>query len=92
MAQFCLQSLGVDVSTINTVSYSNHAAYRQLRGRKTPASEVTALWEGLKLSGLHEDVDVLLSGYCPDAEVVAAVGGIAREMRGKRGRKMFWGT
>ncbi|KAK6407958.1 putative pyridoxal kinase, partial [Oleoguttula sp. CCFEE 5521] len=59
---------------------SNHVAYRRVRGRKTPASEITELYAGLKSAHLN-DFDMLLSGYCPSAEVVEAVGHIARELR-----------
>ena len=58
----------------------NHTAYRRVSGTKTPASEITTLWNGLKASFLT-DFDVLLSGYCPTAEVVETVGKIARELR-----------
>jgi pyridoxine kinase len=81
--------MGCDVSAIDTVSYSNHSAYRRLRGRKTPMAEVHELFAGMRDSRLDEDVGVLLSGYCPDAAVASAVGDIARELR-SRDRPLFW--
>ncbi|GAB7356677.1 hypothetical protein MBLNU459_g7390t2 [Dothideomycetes sp. NU459] len=78
MATFVMQALGCEVSAINTVQFSNHTAYKQVKGRKTPADEITELYEGLKQSHLN-DFDVMLSGYCPSAAVVQAVGRIARE-------------
>ncbi|TKA68194.1 hypothetical protein B0A49_05928 [Cryomyces minteri] len=80
MATFVMQSLGLEVSAINTVEYSNHTAYKQVKGRKTPADEITELYDGLKQSYLN-DFDMMLSGYCPSAEVVQAVGKIARDLR-----------
>ncbi|KAK6440789.1 putative pyridoxal kinase [Oleoguttula sp. CCFEE 5521] len=80
MATFCMQTLGCEVSAIHTVNYSNHVAYRRVKGRKTPASEITELYTGLKSARLN-DFDMLLSGYCPSAEAVEAVGLIARELR-----------
>ena len=80
MATFVLQSLSAQVSAINTVCYSNHLAYRQSRGRKVPASEILEIFQGLQDSYLT-DFDVLLSGYVPDAETVAAVGKIARLLK-----------
>lgn len=73
----------------------NHTAYKRWKGRKTPASEIAELWTGLKEAGL-DDFDVLLSGYCPSAAIVAEVGVIARELRARRAAaaasdgKFFW--
>ena len=58
----------------------NHTGYRQVKGRKTPSEEIAELYEGLRQSGLN-DFDMMLSGYCPSAAVVAEVGKIAREMK-----------
>lgn len=71
----------------------NHTAYRQVKGRKTPWEEVAELYEGLKQAGLN-DFDLMLSGYCPTAEVVGQVGKIAREKRLSAATKpgtFFWG-
>ncbi|KAF2403898.1 pyridoxal kinase [Trichodelitschia bisporula] len=80
MASFVLQSLGCEVSAINTVNYSNHTAYRQFRGTQVPASEILDLYEGLRQSFLN-DFDVLLSGYIPSKEAVDAVGKIGRDLK-----------
>ncbi|KAL1633158.1 proliferating cell nuclear antigen [Neofusicoccum ribis] len=92
MATFIMQALGCEVSAINTVHYSNHTAYKQVKGRKTPADEILELYEGLKQSYLN-NFDVLLSGYMPSAEAVQAVGKIGRDLRfnasGKPG-SFFW--
>lgn len=93
MATFVLQSLGCDVSAINTVEYSNHLAYRQVKGRKTPADEILELYEGLKQSYLN-DFNVMLSGYVPSAEGVEAVGKIGRDLKHEASLKpgsFFWG-
>jgi pyridoxine kinase len=92
MATFVMQSLGCEVSAINTVHYSNHTAYKQVKGRKTPASEILDLYEGLKQSYLT-DFDVLLSGYVPSAEAVEAVGRIGRDLKHEASLKpgsFFW--
>lgn len=44
------------------------------------AQEITDLYDGLKQSYL-DDFDMMLSGYIPGAEAVAAVGKIAAELR-----------
>ncbi|KAG6039230.1 hypothetical protein E4U41_003042 [Claviceps citrina] len=83
IAVFALQSLGYDVAALNTVQFSNHTGYGQWTGTKVSAREISDLYRGLRESYL-DDFDMMLSGYIPDAEAVAAVGDIAKELRGLR--------
>lgn len=72
----------------------NHTAYKQVKGRKTTAEEISELYEGLKQSNLT-DFDVLLTGYTPSAEAVEAVGRIGRDLKFHATIKpgsFFWGT
>ena len=62
------------------LSPGNHTGYKQFKGRRTPADEITELYAGLKQSYLT-DFDILLSGYSPSPEVVEAIGTIARDLR-----------
>ncbi|KAF2674798.1 pyridoxal kinase [Microthyrium microscopicum] len=80
VATFVMQALGCDVSSINTVNYSNHTGYRQIKGTKTTADQISDLYEGLKQSSLV-NFDMMLSGYIPSAEAVEAVARIGRELR-----------
>ncbi|KAF2662997.1 Ribokinase-like protein [Lophiostoma macrostomum CBS 122681] len=80
MATFVMQSMGCDVSAINTVHYSNHTAYKQVKGTKTSAEQIEELYEGLRQSNLNT-FDVLLTGYMPSADAVKAVGKIARDLK-----------
>ncbi|EXJ82394.1 pyridoxine kinase [Capronia epimyces CBS 606.96] len=92
MATFVLQTLGCNVGAINTVQFSNHTGYRQVKGRRTPASEIRELYDGLKQSYLT-DFDVLLSGYAPSAEAVEVIGQIARDLRFRatvKPGRFFW--
>ncbi|KAI5289162.1 putative pyridoxal kinase [Ascosphaera aggregata] len=92
MATFVMQSLGCDVTAINTVNFSNHAGYRQLKGTRTSAEDVRALYAGICESGL-DDFDVMLSGYAPTAEVVQAINDIAVDLRNKSEKapgSFFW--
>ncbi|KAK6842636.1 pyridoxine kinase [Apiospora arundinis] len=50
IAVFVLQSLGCDVAALNTVQFSNHTGYRQWKGTRVTAEEITDLWAGLKQS------------------------------------------
>lgn len=70
----------------------NHTGYRQWRGTRVSAQEITDLWEDLKQSYLDR-FDMMLSGYVPGAAAVEAVGNIAKELKEKsRGRpgSFFW--
>ncbi|EED17126.1 pyridoxal kinase, putative [Talaromyces stipitatus ATCC 10500] len=92
MATFVMQSLGCEVAAINTVHFSNHTGYCQVKGTKTSAEDIRNLYEGLTQSYLT-DFDVLLSGYAPSAAAVEAVGDIAQDLQrraeGKPG-SFFW--
>lgn len=86
---FVLQLLGLETGTLNTVQYSNHAGYRQLKGFRTSATQIGELFEGLKMNGLVDDFDMMLTGYVPDKAELEAVGRIAKEMKRSR-RGCFW--
>jgi len=83
MATFCMQALGLDVSAINTVNFSNHTGYKQWKGEKTTPELISTLYEGLSQSSLL-DFDVLLSGYIPSADALKQVVKIARDLKLKR--------
>ncbi|MCJ1405247.1 putative pyridoxal kinase [Xylographa trunciseda] len=93
MAAFVMQALGCEVAAINTVQFSNHAAYGQFAGTRTSAAEIAALYDNLVANQLAR-FDVLLSGFAPSAAAVEAVGAIGRALRtasvGKPG-SFFWG-
>ncbi|KAH9888232.1 Ribokinase-like protein [Xylariomycetidae sp. FL2044] len=80
IAVFVLQSMGCDVSALNTVQFSNHTGYRRWKGTRSTAQEITDLWDGLKQSYL-DNFDMMLSGYVPGAAAVEAVGNIAKELK-----------
>ncbi|KJZ77876.1 hypothetical protein HIM_02513 [Hirsutella minnesotensis 3608] len=80
IAVFVLQMLGCDVAALNTVQFSNHTGYRQWTGTKASAAEIADLYRGLRQSFL-DDFDMMLSGYVPGAEAVAAVGDIGKELK-----------
>lgn len=93
MASCVMQAMGCDVSSINTVHYSNHTAYKQVKGTKTTAAELEQLYEGLRQSNLT-NFNILLTGYVPSAEAVRAVGKIGRDIKFNAGTKpgsFFWG-
>ncbi|KAJ5106168.1 hypothetical protein N7456_002843 [Penicillium angulare] len=92
MAEFVMQSLGCDVAALNTVHFSNHTGYRQFKGTRATAQEITDLYQGLCQSNLT-DFDVMLSGYAPSAAAVEAVGAIGIDLQTKAASKpgsFFW--
>lgn len=100
---FVLQSMGLEVSGINTVNYSmfshrikrsatnitkgNHTGYRQFKGTKTTADQIWDLYIGLQQSHL-DDFDILLSGYVPSAEAVETVGKIVMDLKNRDSSKL----
>jgi len=93
MATFVMQSLGCEVAALNTVQFSNHAGYHQVKGTETSAQEIMDLYQGLQESYLM-DFDVLLSGYAPSAAAVTAVGEIGLDLQRRAKEKpgsFFWG-
>ncbi|PYI00971.1 Ribokinase-like protein [Aspergillus sclerotiicarbonarius CBS 121057] len=92
MASVVMQLLGCDVAALNTVHFSNHTGYRQFKGTRATADEITALYEGLTQSNLL-DFDVMLSGYAPSAAAVEAVGAIGMDLQRKAAKNpgsFFW--
>ncbi|CAO1614960.1 unnamed protein product [Parajaminaea phylloscopi] len=71
-ATFPLQLLGWDVDVINTVQFSNHTGYGRMQGLRFDEEHVRSLFSGLELNGLLKQSRAL-SGYMPNAGVVAAV-------------------
>lgn len=72
----------------------NHTGYRQFKGTRATATEITDLYAGLCQSNLT-DFDVMLSGYAPSAAAVEAVGAIGLDLQQKAKQKpgsFFWGA
>ncbi len=72
----------------------NHLGYRQSKGTKTSADDISDLYVGLKQSYLT-DFDIMLTGYAPNAKAVDAIGAIGRDLKLKASTKpgsFFWGA
>ncbi|EYE93599.1 pyridoxal kinase [Aspergillus ruber CBS 135680] len=92
IATIVMQSLGCDVAALNTVHFSNHTGYRQFKGTRATAQEISNLYQGLCQSNLT-DFDVMLSGYAPSAAAVEAVGAIGLDLQQKAQKapgSFFW--
>ncbi|KAF8475951.1 Ribokinase-like protein [Kalaharituber pfeilii] len=85
--------LGLEVSALNTVQFSNHTGYMQWTGYRTTAEQIEQLWQGLKNNEIVEEYGLFLTGYVPGADGVEAVGKIGKELkmlRHKEGQELFW--
>lgn len=70
---FPLQYMGWDVDAINTTNYSNHPGYGSLQGSAATVESTKDVLRGLnEVMGLSV-FDLILTGYCPNADVLLAV-------------------
>lgn len=79
-ASFPLQVLGFDVSTINSVQFSNHTGYGKFKGQVLNAKDVECLYEGLKENNIHNFTH-LLTGYIGSKSFLEKVGDIIKDMK-----------
>lgn len=73
-AVFPLQLLGIDVSPLNTVQYSNHLGHPRHSGIMFPASHIKDLMEGLIIGGFAEKYDAILTGYVGNSDSLRIIG------------------
>lgn len=68
-AVFPLQCMGFDVTTINTVQFSNHPGYGQWTGDVFSPKHIKSIIGGLRDLGVLYSFDAVLSGYLGDREI-----------------------
>lgn len=68
-ATFPLQRLGVEVSPVLTVHFSNHTGYGKWRGPVLDPADVADVITGIEERGVLGTVDAVLSGYLGDVAV-----------------------
>lgn len=79
-ATFPLQVLGFDVSTVNSVQFSNHTGYKEFKGQVLNAEDMTCLYDGLKVNNIHH-FSHLLTGYIGSKSFLEKVGEIIKDLR-----------
>lgn len=79
-AAFVLQRLGVDVTRLDTVAFSNHPAHGGFAGGPAKSSDLAALIDGLATQGFLARCDALLSGYLGTAANGVVVAEAARRL------------
>lgn len=81
------------ICVLNDIA-GNHTGYKQFKGTRATAEDISQLYQGLCQSYLT-DFDVMLSGYTPNAPAVEVVGNIGLDLQEKareRPGSFFWGT
>jgi pyridoxine kinase len=68
-ATFPLQRLGVEVSPVLTVHFSNHTGYGEWRGPVLDPADVADVITGIEERGVLGTVDAVLSGYLGDVTI-----------------------
>ncbi|OWF50214.1 pyridoxal kinase-like isoform X2 [Mizuhopecten yessoensis] len=79
-ATFPLQVLGFDVSTVNSVQFSNHTGYKVFKGQVLNAADMDDLYDGLKCNNIHHFTH-LLTGYIGSKSFLEKVGEIIQNLR-----------
>ncbi|KAG0681350.1 putative pyridoxal kinase [Pichia californica] len=88
---FPLQMLDWDVDVLNTVNFSNHTGYGDLKGVCSTGDELINIYKGLKQIDIK--YDAVLTGYVHGFDTLEAVGKICLDIRnrGKRnGNQVTW--
>ncbi|KAI3404217.2 BUD17 [Candida oxycetoniae] len=70
---FPLQYMGWDVDAINTTNFSNHPGYGSLQGSTSTVDTIESIISGLSKILSLPDFDLILIGYCPNADVLSVV-------------------
>ena len=68
-AVFPLQRLGIDVTVMNTVQFSNHTGHAHYLGQTFAAKHIDDLFEGLALNNKLNSHQALITGYLGQLEI-----------------------
>lgn len=79
---FPLQSLNWDVDILNTVNFSNHTGYGELKGTCATGTEILNIYKGLKQVDIQ--YDAILTGYVNGFDTLEAVGDICIDIKNKK--------
>lgn len=88
-AVFALQRLGHDVWQLNTVRYSNHPGHHRFRGRKSSATELNDLVDGLADLGVLSRTRAVLSGYLGAPAIGGVLAGILARVAAAGSQAIF---
>ncbi|MQA78269.1 MAG: pyridoxal kinase PdxY [Streptosporangiales bacterium] len=88
-ATFPLQRLGIEVSPVITVHFSNHTGYGKWRGPVLDAADIAEVITGIEERGVLGTVDAVLSGYLGDATLGEVVLDTVRRVRAANPRAVY---
>lgn len=81
-AAFPLQVLGFDVSTINSVQFSNHTGYKCFKGQVLNSDDLACLYDGLQENGISS-FSHILTGYIGSQSFLEKVAEIVVDLKKK---------
>jgi pyridoxine kinase len=88
-AVFALQRLGLEVSAIHTVQFSNHTGYGAWTGQVFAPESIGELVDGIEARGALEGFDAVLSGYMGGAGTVEQVVNTVRRVRERNSSTLY---
>ena len=74
---------GIDCDPINTVNFSTHTAYKNVRGTKLNVNDFKSILEGLRLNDILSKYTHLLTGYVGDPSIIDAMADLRKELGDK---------
>ncbi|GMR54312.1 hypothetical protein PMAYCL1PPCAC_24507, partial [Pristionchus mayeri] len=87
-AVFPLQINGFHVDFVNSVHFSNHTGYANLRGDRLDSDQLGSIYEGLSLNGLTT-YSHLLTGYCGNPGFLTRIGDIVKDLKKKNDHLLY---
>jgi pyridoxine kinase len=88
-AVFPLQRLGIDVTAVNTVQFSNHTGYGTWKGLVFEPGHIADVIDGIADRGGLERCDAALSGYMGDAALGQVVVDTVRRVRAANPKAIY---
>ncbi|KAI1711132.1 phosphomethylpyrimidine kinase domain-containing protein [Ditylenchus destructor] len=85
---FPLQLHGFEVDVINSVQFSNHTGYANIRGGRLTSKDLSDLFEGLKLNQIDK-YSHILTGYCGDASFLREVSSMVSDLKCKNDKLVY---
>lgn len=85
---FTFQLHGFEVDPVNSVQFSNHSAYKHMKGEKLHDRDLSELYEGLKLNDINK-YSHILTGYCANSSFLLKIADIVKDIRRENPKVLF---
>ncbi|VDM14819.1 unnamed protein product [Wuchereria bancrofti] len=86
---FPMQLHGYEVDPINSVQFSNHSAYKLMRGQILDGIQLSDIYEGLKLNEIN-NYSHILTGYCRNLSFLQEVVNIVKDLKQRNPDILFY--